>query len=58
MVNFEHEKLETAERLTSEDRAGLKKICDEEKAKFEKRLSAWWKRFGSGGIRSWTYCSD
>lgn len=58
MVNFELDKLETAERLTAEDRAGLKKICDEEKAKFEKRIAAWWKRFGSSGIRSWTYCSD
>lgn len=44
--------------LSAADVAGIKKILKSEKAKFEKRLSAWWKRYGADGLKTWTYYSD
>jgi hypothetical protein len=44
--------------LSPEDVAGVKKVLKSEKAKFEKRLSAWWKRYGADGLHTWTYYSD
>ena len=44
--------------LTQKDISGLKRVCGEEREKMKKRLDAWWKRFGSEGIRTWTYLQD
>ncbi len=46
------------ERLTETDKTALREMLDEEKAKFLKRLEAYWKRYGASKLRTWTYLVD
>lgn len=41
-----------------EDKKALIQVLEIEKAKFEKRLETWWKRYGAEHLHTWTYCQD
>lgn len=45
-------------KLTDADVTGLREMVASEKAKFLKRLDAWWKRYGAEGLHTWTYLQD
>lgn len=44
--------------MTEEDRIAIIKATKELKSKMEKRLEAWWKRYGAKKIYMWTYWAD
>ena len=46
------------EIMTEETRAALLKGYKQVRASFEKRLAAWWKRYGADKLHTWTYWRD
>ena len=58
MKHYYGQKVDTAYVLTENDIANLKKMVEEEKAKFIKRLETYWKRFGNTKLHTWTYLVD
>ena len=44
--------------LTEKDKAAIVEAYKEIRAKFVKRLEAWWKRFGASHIHTWTYWTE
>ena len=52
---FEREK---CEELSGADVAGLIEMAKSEKAKLEKRLRTYLKRYGTSKLNVWTYCRD
>ena len=36
----------------------MAEACKEVRASFEKRLAAWWKRYGADRLHCWTYWRD
>lgn len=55
---YQYEKDRVVEELNEEDKKNLKEIILSEKAKFEKRLNTYLKRYGLSKIHSWTYLVD
>lgn len=49
---------ETAEPMTEETRAALLKGYKAVRDGFEKRLAAWWKRYGADKLHCWTYWAN
>ena len=49
------EHIKKPEPLTDEDTAALIALFEEERAKFEKRLKTYWKRYGASKLKTWTY---
>lgn len=46
------------ERAKDEDKVAIKDAMIQQKAAFEKRLEAWWKRYGADKLTIWTYWMD
>lgn len=44
--------------MDAETRRKLAEACKEVRAAFEKRLAAWWKRYGADRLHCWTYWRD
>ena len=49
------EHIKKPEPLTDEDTAALITLYEAERAKFEKRLKTYWKRYGASKLKTWTY---
>ena len=54
---YESERL-GCEELSGADVRGLIEMAENEKAKFEKRLKTYLKRYGTGKLNIWTYLRD
>jgi hypothetical protein len=55
---YELIKIRQGYKLTTKDIEALKKMVEQEKEKFLKRLNTYLKKYGLSKVHSWTYCSD
>jgi len=61
LIDLEHGPYSTAKLELAADQNDIEIIraaIREERAKFEKRLASYWKRYGNKKIRTWTYWID
>lgn len=58
LADYENENHETTEELTKTDIKNLLEVYKTERAKFEKRLHSYLKRYGMSKIQTWTYWGD
>ena len=49
---------DAVEDMTEGMRTALLKAYTQVRADFEKRLKAWWKRYGADKLHVWTYWQD
>lgn len=54
--NFYHK--HDHDKIERDDLALIIEVVKSERAKFEKRLQAYWKRYGASKLRTWTYWAD
>lgn len=55
---YPYEETKKIEKLSKQDLKNLREVIESEKAKFQKRLNTYLKRYGLSNVHSWTYLVD